>query len=241
MCTPVVAIVGYSNSGKTEVACSLVRSLTDAGHKVAAVKHCPHGHDLDRAGSDTDRLAGAGATITVACSPGKVTRVEQVDEEPPLQSIVDAFGDDVDLVIAEGFKHSSVPKVLVANGGGQAPQVSNVVAVVGDRPRDCGAPVYCHDELEDLTAYLSDRFLEGREREASVTVTVDGRPVPLKQFPTEALAGVLKGFVSSLSGLPESLTDIQVRVITGSADQNRNNIADVGVNGTASVATPKLV
>ncbi len=43
MTVPIVAIVGYSDSGKTRVASALVGLLTQRGHRVAAFKHAAHG------------------------------------------------------------------------------------------------------------------------------------------------------------------------------------------------------
>ena len=61
MTTPVIAVVGYADSGKTTVAAALIQILSGEGYEVAAVKHCPHGHDVDREGSDTQRMGQAGA------------------------------------------------------------------------------------------------------------------------------------------------------------------------------------
>ena len=122
---PVVAIVGNSNSGKTRVAVYLIQTLTAQGYRIAAIKHCPHGHDVDRPGSDTDRLYSSGAAVVMASSPGKRTRLERVDGDTPLGSIISSFGPDVDMVIAEGFKANSVPKVLVLSNGGHPPEVQN--------------------------------------------------------------------------------------------------------------------
>ena len=121
MITPVVAVVGYSDSGKTKVASSLIKTLTDEGYRVAAVKHCPHGHAADLANSDTDRLYKAGAVAVVASSPARLTRFERVTLDSSLESIVSTMGDRIDLVVAEGFKSSAVPKVLVANGASPTP------------------------------------------------------------------------------------------------------------------------
>ncbi len=72
MAPPIVAVVGLSDSGKTNVAASLVAALAGQGYRVAAVKHCPHGHESDRPSSDTDRLYEAGAVTVAASSPGGV-------------------------------------------------------------------------------------------------------------------------------------------------------------------------
>ncbi len=116
MNTPVVAVVGYSDSGKTRVASSLIKTLTDEGYRVAAVKHCPHGHDADLADRDTDRLYAAGASTVVASSPDRLTKVERVTKDSSLERVVSAMSAAIDMVVAEGFKSSAVPKILVTNG-----------------------------------------------------------------------------------------------------------------------------
>ena len=45
-------------------------------------------------------------------------------------------------------------------------------------------------------------------------LVVDGQEIPLTGYPTKAIVGILEGFVSSLSGAPESLSTIEVTVRT---------------------------
>lgn len=156
---PVVTIVGSSDAGKTTVAVFLIEALTERGYAVAAIKHCPHGHDVDRRASDTHRMYTAGATAVIASSPDRTTRVDRTTENsllevPGLPSPIEA-----DIVIAEGFKRSKLPKVLVEGEGGGVPAVENAIALVGN-DRNISAPRYYHlDELTELAALVEERFL----------------------------------------------------------------------------------
>lgn len=161
MMPPVVAIVGYSNSGKTRVATHLVRTLAGWGYRVAAVKHCHEGHDIDRPGSDTDLLQRAGAATVVASSPGKLTVMESVEGELSLSAIVSRLGEEFDIFIAEGFKYGDAPKVLVV-GSGPPPRIENVIAIVGDASSDWNAPAYGRNELDSLAEQIRREFLETR-------------------------------------------------------------------------------
>ena len=154
---PVVAVVGYSDSGKTAVVSSLIRTLTGEGYRIASVKHCPHGHEVARPGSDTDRHGEAGAALVVASSPGRLTATERVDGDLPLESIVASMGEGIDLVIAEGFKTSSFAKVLVSSGSPIPEHLDNVIATVGDAAR--GVPAYDLDTVHLLAEMVRDRFL----------------------------------------------------------------------------------
>lgn len=162
MSPPVIAIVGDSDSGKTTVAVSLVETLTREGYRVAAIKHTPHGHHLGRAEADSERLYRAGAWTVVAASTDRTTRTDRTDRvrrEPTLESLVASVG-GVDLVVAEGFKGSSAPKVLVTRGESPPPQVSNVVAVVSDLPGPAGLPTYSFEDVDALARQVKTQYLE---------------------------------------------------------------------------------
>jgi molybdopterin-guanine dinucleotide biosynthesis protein B len=155
MTVPVVAIVGYSDSGKTRVATALTRILVDRGYHIAAVKHCHHGHQLDIDGKDTAGLSAAGASLVVASSPGRITTIQSIDGDASLEEIVPMIDDGYNLIIAEGFKHSTVPKVLVMGDDEVIePPPSNIIALVGDGGSDTGVPHYGFDDLEALAALL---------------------------------------------------------------------------------------
>ena len=145
MTTPAIAVVGYSNSGKTTVASSLIALLTGRGYRIGAIKHCPHGFEPGREGSDTDRLSKAGAAWTIAVSPEQAATTGDTDAP-------------IDLVVMEGFKASKLPKILVSNGP-TSPAVRNVVAVVGDHVLRADAPAYPAGELDGLVDQIEREFL----------------------------------------------------------------------------------
>lgn len=113
--TSIIAIVGYSDSGKTTVASYLVQELTSRGFRVAAIKHCHSGHDIGKPNSDTTRLFQAGATSVTASSPGFKTKTDRVDGDTSLEDLALQMDGQFDLILAEGFKSSAVPKILVSN------------------------------------------------------------------------------------------------------------------------------
>jgi len=147
---PVVAVVGYSNSGKTRVAASLIEILSAKGYRVSAIKHCPHGHEAGRPGSDSDRLLQKGATAVIASSPDKRPTVERVEHDFSLASLVCSLETPSDLVIAEGFKASHVPKILVEDGKRMEDSVTNIIATVCSDEVVPGVPNYAFQDLDAL-------------------------------------------------------------------------------------------
>jgi molybdopterin-guanine dinucleotide biosynthesis protein B len=208
---PVVTIVGNSNSGKTKVATSLIATLSGQGYRIAAIKHCPHGHEVDRVNSDTDRLHKAGAVAVVASSPDRLTRFEEVEGDSSLERIVSSMDGSVDMVIAEGFKASAAPKVLVASDH-QHPVIEGVVAVVCDAPGTWRLPRYSFEDLDRLAEQLRQQFLGKAVPGLAVSLMVNGRDIPLKSYPSKALAGIIRGFASSLSGVPVQIDEVRVTV-----------------------------
>jgi molybdopterin-guanine dinucleotide biosynthesis adapter protein len=133
--TPVVSIVGASNSGKTTLIVRLIAELTNRGYRVASIKHTSHGFDIDRPGKDSFRHAEAGADAVVVVSKDRIAMVKKVECEMPLEDIVSLFGDDYDIILTEGYKSYQVPKIEILREGyskGLISPVDELIAVVTD-------------------------------------------------------------------------------------------------------------
>ena len=88
---------------------ALVASLAKYG-KVGTIKNMA-GHDVDR--GDTKRHFDAGADVVIGLGEArlKVTR-ERGDLDSALAELE---RDGMDYVVVEGFKHSSLPKIVMAD------------------------------------------------------------------------------------------------------------------------------
>lgn len=112
--TPIVCIVGRSNSGKTTFLERLVPAVRGYGLRVGVIKHHAHGEDHDQPGKDTWRLGRAGAEAVVLGAPEHLALFERTRPEWPLERLVELLGERVDLVLTEGYKRSRYPKIEVA-------------------------------------------------------------------------------------------------------------------------------
>lgn len=158
---PVISIVGTSGSGKTTLLEELLPELRRRGYAVAVVKHHPHpGLETDQRGKDTWRLRLAGADRVVLVTPDQVVQWKRVDAEPSLQQVLGEIR-GVDLVLTEGFKLESTPKIEV-NRRDHCPTLlsppEELIAVVSDQTFDVAAP---HLSLRDISglADLIERLL----------------------------------------------------------------------------------
>jgi len=102
-----VAVVGTKKTGKTTVVRALVSSLARHG-RVGTIKNMAH-HAVDR--GDTRRHFEAGAEVVIGLGDArmKVTRKrEDLDS-----ALAELQADGMDFAVVEGFKHSSLPKIVL--------------------------------------------------------------------------------------------------------------------------------
>lgn len=135
---PAVSIIGWSGVGKTTLVERLVPELRARGLRVGVVKHSSHQHPLHRAGSDTARFEQSGAALVAFATPAGVQLSVRQEPEKALPSLLERFGDMVDLVLVEGWKDGPLPKLEVwreGHGPLLASTRSEVLAVVTDAPR----------------------------------------------------------------------------------------------------------
>ena len=140
---PVVSIAGKSESGKTMLMEQLIAEFKKRGYKVAAVKHCHSGMDIDHPGKDTWRFAQAGSDAVCISSPDKLAFIKNVDHDLSVQEILPIIGPELDCVLVEGFKKSKIPKIEVHRkelGDDLLCSLEELSAIVTDGPLDTLVP-----------------------------------------------------------------------------------------------------
>lgn len=158
---PVVCVVGFSNAGKTTVTVGLVSALTRRGLRVATIKHDVHGFEMDRPGKDSWRHKQAGAAATIITSPRQVGMVMDVERDRHLLELLPLLP-EVDIVLAEGFKHSNLPKIEIFRPeNGKAPACRDderLIAVASSQPVNWGVPRYAIDDFEGIADFIVMNF-----------------------------------------------------------------------------------
>jgi hypothetical protein len=174
------------------------------------VKHCPHGYQLDRPSSDSARLLAAGAARVLLASPWQRATIETADADVSLGEITASLGNTYDLLLAEGFKESAVPKVLVAGREHLSPAPTNVIATVGGPGGAGDVPHYSFEEMDRLADQVQRQLLDRPLDQGGVSLVVDGVPVSLGAFASAALAGAVLGFVKALKGVPQDPRNVHL-------------------------------
>lgn len=142
---PIVSVVGRSDSGKTTFLEKLIPALKSLGIRVAVVKHDSHGFEMDRPGKDTWRLRQAGADAVMISAPNQMALIRSgMEREASLDELAALVGNQVDLVLTEGYKSGDKPKIEVSrqeiSGGELLCSKEELLAVVADGPRPVDVP-----------------------------------------------------------------------------------------------------
>lgn len=162
----VFGITGWKNSGKTTLTRLLVEHLIARGLRVSTIKHAHHQFDIDHPGTDSylHRKAGAHEVLIASANRWALMHENRNQPEPTLDDLL-AHLQPVDIVLVEGFKQASHPKIQVVrptHNNEQLPaSVTHVVALASDEavnPADyqCSGPVL---DLNNITQ-IADFILE---------------------------------------------------------------------------------
>ncbi|HDS59543.1 MAG TPA: hypothetical protein ENN54_04540 [Thermoplasmatales archaeon] len=206
-----VAISGFSGSGKTSLLESLIARLSPE-YRLLIVKDT-HEERIDGPDTDTRRHRRAGAQAS-AITAGQETalfwegrlEVERLAELTAAQ-----------VVLLEGFKNSSYPKIWLGAGEGphvvlRNPPVEAAERYIREQVTAENLPgLDCGDCGHPTCAALAEAVVAGEASlddcvvpvQPEVEVMVDGRHVPLKPFVQEFIAGAVRGMLSALHGVED--------------------------------------
>ena len=112
---PLIGLCAYSGTGKTTLLTRLIPVLKQRGLRIAVVKHAHHNFDIDHPGKDSYEFRQAGAVQVAVASHKRIAWIKENQEnnkEPSLSDALSALDiNELDLVIAEGFKSESFAKI----------------------------------------------------------------------------------------------------------------------------------
>jgi len=102
-------------------------------------------------------------------SPEKLALVKKHESPPSLEQLVETYFSDVDIVLTEGFKMSSAPKIelhrrersatLICRGEQHDP---TLVAVASDETLEVDVPVLDLNDADAVADFVEQRFLNIR-------------------------------------------------------------------------------
>jgi len=163
---PAVAVIGNKNSGKTTLAVGLIAELAGRGREVMSAKHGHH-FRLDAEGTDSWRHRHEGSAERVLLAgPEQFALMGAwgAGGEPSLDRLLAMHLGDAEIVVAEGFRTSRLPKVEIFRSKAQPEPIldpagaraAGALATVTDQPDlPWSVPVFDPD-APDLIPRLTD-------------------------------------------------------------------------------------
>ena len=183
------AVSGFHNSGKTGLIEKLINEFIDAGYTVGVCKHDGQDHIKREEETDTGRYHKAGAACSMITSDsgflidvrfskrdpkedgteksaGSETfaKAEYASDSKRLLQIFYHLPDPPDILIAEGFKKSDLPKIEVIRREVCDKSVCDpetLICIVTDciSPEEVSCPVFSPDDIRGIFSYLKEYFL----------------------------------------------------------------------------------
>jgi molybdopterin-guanine dinucleotide biosynthesis protein MobB len=161
-----VSFVAKSGTGKTTLLEKVIVCLKEQGYRVGVIKHDAHRFEIDHPGKDSHRLTAAGADTMLISSPEKLAMVKKHLASPPIEELIASYFTDVDIVLTEGFKKSSMPKielhrrerseVLLCRGEEHDP---TLLAVASDEDLTLDVPVLDLNNPRQVADFIVETFL----------------------------------------------------------------------------------
>ena len=105
----IFCVSGVKNSGKTSLITKLVPALKKNAYRIGVIKHDGHDFEIDVENTDTHKYRQAGSDAVVIYSQKKFALIRPW-ETVKIELLLE-FLQDVDLIIIEGLKNSSYPKI----------------------------------------------------------------------------------------------------------------------------------
>ena len=159
----VYGVIGWKNAGKTGLVERLVTEITGRGFTVSTVKHAHHSVDVDQPGTDSYRHREAGASEVLLASGQRIALMQELRGVPqPLLSDLLVRLSPVDLVLIEGFKCATHPKVEAYRLNAGKPLIASedpsVRAVASDTSLDLDHPVFDLDDTAAIADFILQEF-----------------------------------------------------------------------------------
>jgi molybdopterin-guanine dinucleotide biosynthesis protein B len=161
-----IAFVGSSESGKTRLIARLLPELKGRGLAVGVVKHCGHGFDLGAEDKDSSKFLDAGADAVALAGAGRTAVLRRTADGAGLEDLIRRELGAADIVLVEGGKSEPALKKIEVMRSGVSGEVATapreLVAIVSDRPRDAGVPVFSPDQVKELAEWLAAAIVTNR-------------------------------------------------------------------------------
>jgi molybdopterin-guanine dinucleotide biosynthesis protein B len=159
----IFGFAGWSGSGKTTLVEKLIPLFVARGLKVSLIKHAHHAFDVDQPGKDSYRHRHAGCSEVLVTSSRRWALMHELRgaPEPGLSELMGHLA-PCDLLLVEGFKRESIPKLevfrAVVGEGLLHPHDPSIVAIASDHRVDTSLPQFPLDDARGVADFIASHL-----------------------------------------------------------------------------------
>jgi molybdopterin-guanine dinucleotide biosynthesis protein B len=192
----IIGFYGYSKSGKTKLITDLISYYTKQKYKIACIKQTNKSYDVDKRGKDTYLFASKGSKVIVFKTNKQTSII--INNEMKIKNIIDYVkrNHNVDIIFIEGAKNILIPKIRI----GEKPLIKNTI-------------LNYDNDINKVISIINKKFDERlNQMNDKIELTVNGKKIPLTEFPNKFIKNTLFGMIKSLKGIKsdEDITDINI-------------------------------
>lgn len=192
---PVVfGFYGKTNTGKTKLIEKIVENLTQDNYKVATIKKTDKKIGIDTEGKDTWKHTRAGAELVVFASPVETDII--VKKNIPVKGIIQYISEFgiYDVILIEGATDPKISKIRL----GDIKERENTI-------------LEYQDNFEEIIKLIKKEIDLQQTSKINISILVNGKTVPLSEFPASIIHNTIVGMVNSLKGVGR-IDDIKIQL-----------------------------
>jgi molybdopterin-guanine dinucleotide biosynthesis protein B len=194
----IIAFVGPSEVGKTTLIEKLIKELKSRGYRVATMKHAGRESSLDEPGKDSWRHIQAGSEATILNTQDKAMLIKPMSPDTGIEEVARLFGEDPDIILADGFKASDVPKIEVHRKeiGPPLTDIKKLIAIATDELLDTKTRQFNLEDVKSIADFLEASFI--KPQGDRLALYINDIPINLTKFPKEIITNLLTAMAASL-------------------------------------------
>lgn len=197
---PIVAFSGLSGSGKTTFIEKLIPVLKSRGYRIASLKHTHH-QAAFAVGKDSERYLNAGSDASMLAAPDRLIFTMPANEDTSIDEMLYLLGDDYDIILCEGFKHTDIPRIVVHRQAcGDLPlEPGHVIGIISDTRLDTPIRQYAFEDVAAVAGMLESEIIIPHA--SRINISVNHQAVPLIEFPRSIISQTILGMLPALKGV----------------------------------------
>jgi molybdopterin-guanine dinucleotide biosynthesis protein B len=192
----IIGFYGYSKSGKTKLISELISYFSKENYNIACIKQTNKFYDVDKKGKDTYRFAIEGSNFIVFMTRKHTSFI--IRKEMKINDVIEYIMNysNLDLIFIEGAKDYFIPKIRI----GEKPLIENTI-------------LDYNNDINKIISIINQRLNKRLDKmHDKIELKVNGKTIPLTEFPNIFIKNTLFGMIKSLKGIKtnEDIIDINI-------------------------------